>query len=303
MIKGGKMRSESKMFIILLSSLLFSGGFLSGAENTESPGKLAYKVMKTAESHKKNGDIYQASKIFLEAAMMYKKAIAAEPDNRGYKTNYKYCLGTRGYIQIKKGDGLMKEKKFGEAAKYFSWAGKAYEYALKELPNERNFKTNLVYAQYHGGTANFENLIGNKGEAPLLKIDDFKGGIIDLSSFKGKVVLLEFWAGWCPSCKKSMPTLEKLYKELSSKGLEVIAIAMDKDKTWRKYGSEKKAGEISELYSFKFGWGDKSVSNAYGNFNSIPTIVLVDRKGSLFKKVSSNERSEENLRRLIRSLL
>jgi len=297
------MRFRSILFIILSISLLYSGGFLSGAEDSSNPGKLAYKVMKTAESHKRSGDVYQASKIFLEAAMMYKKAISVEPENRGFKTNYKYCLGTRGYIQIKKGDTLLKDKKFGEAAKHFIWAAKAYEYALKELPNERNFKTNLEYARYHGGTANFEHLMGKKGEAPILKIDNFNGGKIDLAALKGKVVLLEFWAGWCPSCKKSMPTLEKLFNELSPKGFEIIAVAMDKDKTWKKYGSEKKAAELSKLYSFKFGWGDKSVSNAYGNFNSIPTIIIVDKKGNLFKKVSSSERSEENLRKLIRSLL
>ncbi|MEN8222189.1 MAG: TlpA disulfide reductase family protein [Acidobacteriota bacterium] len=291
------------LFVVLSISILFSQGFTSGTENSDDPGKLAYKVMKTAESFKRKGDVYQAGKIFLEAAMMYKKAIAGEPDNRGYKTNFKYCLGTRGYIQIKKGGDLLKEKKYGEAAKYFNWAAGAYEYALTELPGERNFRTNLEYAQYHGGTANFEYQIGKKGKAPGLKIENFKGGKIDLVALKGKVVLLEFWAGWCPSCKKSMPILEKLYKKLSPKGLEIIAVAMDKDKTWKKYGSEKKAVELSKLYSFKFGWGDKSVSNAYGNFNSVPTIILVDKKGHLFKKVSSDERSEEKLTKLIKSLL
>ncbi len=297
------MRSRSILFIILSISLLFTGVYLSGAEDSESPGKLAYKVMQSAESLKKNGDVYKAGKIFLEAAMMYKKAIAAEPENRGYKTNFKYCLGTRGYIQIKKADTLLKEKKFAEAAKYFAWAAGAYEYALKELPGERNFKANLEYAQYHGGTANFEYQMGKGGKAPSLKIEDFKGGEVDLADLKGKVVLLEFWTGWCPSCKKSMPVLEKLFREFSSKGLEVIAVAMDKDKTWKKYGSDKKAVETSKLYSFKFGWGDKSVSNAYGNFNSVPTIILVDKKGNLFKKVSSSERSGDNLRKLVISLL
>jgi len=294
-----------KCFISLLIIFLFAIVNIDNlkAEGSESPGKLAYKVMKTAESHKRKGEIYEAGKVFLESAMMYKRAIKSEPDNRGYKTNFKYCLGTRGYIHIKEGQTMIKEKKFGEAAKYFKWAADAYKYALKELPGERNFRTNLEFAQYHGGTANFEYQLGNQGKAPGLKIENFNGSKIDLADHIGKVVLLEFWAGWCPSCKKSLPKLEKLYKEFSSKGFEVIAVAMDKDKTWKKYGSDKKAVETSKQYSYKFGWGDKSVSNAYGNFNSIPTIILIDRKGNLYKKVSSNDQSEDNLKKLIISLL
>ncbi|MCK5004801.1 MAG: TlpA family protein disulfide reductase [Candidatus Aminicenantes bacterium] len=288
--------------LIIFLFVIVNVGLLK-AEESESPGKLAYKVMKTAESHKSKGEIYEAGKVFLESAMMYKRAIKSEPDNRGYKTNFKYCLGTRGYIHIKKGQSMIKEKKFGEAAKYFKWAADAYKYALKELPGERNFKTNLEFAQYHGGTANFEYQLGNQGKAPDLKIENFNGGKIDLADLQGKAVLLEFWAGWCPSCKKSLPKLEKLYKELSSKGFEIIAVAMDKNKTWKKYGSDKKAIESSKQYSFLFGWGDKSVSNAYGNFNSVPTIILIDKRGNLYKKVSSNDQSEENLRKLIKSLL
>ncbi len=273
------------------------------AKDNDKPGKLAYKVMKTAESHKRNGEIYKAGKIFLEAAMMYKQAIRSDPNNGGYKTNFKYCLGTRGFIHIKEAQTLFKKKKYGEAAKFFKWAADAYKYALKELPEENNFKTNLEYAQHHGGTANFENQLSKRGPAPNLKIESFNGKTIDITDMKGKVILLEFWAGWCPSCKKSMPILRDIHKKLSSKGLEVIAIAMDKDKTWKKYGSEKKALEIAKEFNFKFGWGDKSVSNAYGNFNSVPTIVLIDKKGNLFKKVPLKDRSKDNLLKLVKSLL
>ena len=114
------MKFRNIMLVVLTSSILISHGFITGAENSDDPGKLAYKVMQSAESFKKKGDVYQAGKIFLEAAMMYKKAIADKPDNRGYKTNFKFCLGTRGYIQIKKGDIYLKEKNYGEAAKYFT---------------------------------------------------------------------------------------------------------------------------------------------------------------------------------------
>jgi len=282
--------------LFLLPAMRISG-------SSDDPGKLAYKVMQSADQLKRKGEVYEAGKIFLEAAMMYKKAIAAQPDNRGYKTNFKYCLGTRGYIQIKKGDALLKEKKFGEAAKHFKWAVDAYTYALKELPGERNFKTNLQYAKYHGGTANFESLLARKGPAPELKIENFNGGRIDLGNLKGKVVLVQFWTGWCPTCKKSMPVLENLHNTFSSKGLEIIAVAMDRDKTWKKYGSDKKALETSKQHSFRFGWGDEDISMAWGNFNSVPTVILVDKKGNLVEKVPSDQRSGAELSRRIRALL
>ncbi len=293
------------LFIIVFISILLIGAnlFSSDVEDGYDPGKLAYNVMKVADSHKIKGEIYKAGKVFLEAATLYKKALESEPDNKGYKINFKYCLGTRGFIQIKEGQKLLKNKKFGDAAKYFKWAIDSYKYALKELPNERGFKTNLNYAEYHGGIANFRNLLSVNGKAPDFTIDGFKGGKIDLKNFKGKVILIEFWAGWCPSCKKSMPKLEKLYKRLNSKGFEVIAIAMDKKKTWKKYNSDKKAIETAKLYSFHFGWGDDSTANKYGNFNSIPTVILIDKKGNLIKKVPYKDQSEENLSKLIKSYL
>ena len=299
------MRAD-RFFIYLFTLILtitVSNTILNGDEGENDPGKLAYKVMQSADQLKKKGDVYEAGKIFLEAAMMYKRAIAGDPDNRGYRTNFKYCLGTRGYIQIQKGQDLLKQKKYSEAAKYFKWAEEAYKYALTELPDERNFRTNLEYAQYHGGTAYFESQLSTKGKAPELIIDGFSGNKLSLSDMRGKVVLLEFWTGWCPSCKKSMPVLQSLHKSLSPKGLEIIAVAMDRDKTWKKSGSEKKAIETSKAYGFKFGWGDTAVSHAYGNFNSVPTMVLIDKKGNLFMKVSYDDQTEENLGRLVRSLL
>ena len=171
------------------------------------------------------------------------------------------------------------------------------------MPGERNFKTNLQYAKYHGGSADFEHRLSQQGKAPGLKIEGFNGRTVDLGSMKGKVVLVEFWAGWCPSCKRSMPVLEKLYKSFSSKGFEILAVAMDRDKTWRKYGSEKKALELSKSYSFTFGWGDSDISMAWGNFNAVPTVILIDKKGNVYKKVASDSRSEAELSKMIQALL
>lgn len=303
MVTEEGMKSFKILFIVLILFMITLNLRTLNAETEDDPGKLAYKVMKTAESHKRKGEIYEAGKVYLEAAMMYKKALKEHPDERSFKTNFKYCLGTRGYIQIQKAQELLKEKKFGEAAGFFKWAADAYRLALKELPGTRNFKTNLEYAEYHGGTANFEHLLKTNGKAPILKIESFSGKQIDLGKLRGKVVLLEFWAGWCPSSRESMPLLSDLYKKFSSENFEIIAVAMCRDKTWGKYGSDKKAVETAKTYTFKFGWGDKKISNLYGNFSSVPTVIIVDKEGNLYKKISTGERTEENLTTIIKSLL
>lgn len=64
-------------------------------------------------------------------------------------------------------------------------------------------------------------------KAPTFVLKDIKGGQKGLADFKDKVILLNFWATWCPNCREEMPSLEKLWKKYRSKGLVVIAISVD----------------------------------------------------------------------------
>lgn len=299
------MNTKYSTIIFLLSVFLITGSIsgLLAEEKSSDPGKLAYKIMKMADSHKQKGEIKEAEKIYMEAASIYKKAIEDDPGNKAYKTNYKYCLGKRGFMQIKHAQKLFKEKNFKEAAKYYQGAENSYKYALLKLPGEKNFDTNMKYARYHGGTANFEYLLKSNGKTPSFELEGFSGKKITSESLEGNVILIEFWAGWCPSCKKSMLTLQKLHKKYFLKGLTVLAVAMDSIKTWKKSGSEKKAVETSKNHNFGFAWGTEKTYIDYGNFNSVPTILLIDKKGNIFKKVISEERDEENLAKLIETLL
>jgi peroxiredoxin len=69
-----------------------------------------------------------------------------------------------------------------------------------------------------------------KGEAaPALALPSLAGGSVDLASLRGKVVVLNFWATWCPPCVAEMPSLERLHKALSPEGLAVVAVSTDED--------------------------------------------------------------------------
>lgn len=66
-------------------------------------------------------------------------------------------------------------------------------------------------------------------DAQLVRLSDGKS--VALSSFKGKVVLLNFWASWCEACMAEMPSMNKLYEELKGEGLEILAVNVDENPT------------------------------------------------------------------------
>jgi peroxiredoxin len=114
--------------------------------------------------------------------------------------------------------------------------------------------------------------------APEISLPDSKDSIINLSSLKGKVVLIDFWASWCRPCRAAIPSVVKLYDKYRSKGLEVYGISIDEKKNaWLK---AVKQDNISYLQvNDKAGWYAK-VTLVYG-VNEIPATFLLDKKGEI----------------------
>jgi cytochrome c biogenesis protein CcmG/thiol:disulfide interchange protein DsbE len=82
----------------------------------------------------------------------------------------------------------------------------------------------------------YVHLAENKGyalkagtEAPGFRLPSLAGGEVDLASQRGKVVVLNFWATWCPPCVAEMPSLERLHRALTSEGLSVVTVSTDED--------------------------------------------------------------------------
>jgi peroxiredoxin len=115
-------------------------------------------------------------------------------------------------------------------------------------------------------------------KAADFSLKDPRGGAVSLSSMRGKVVLLNFWATWCPPCISEMPSLNKLYQELRPRGFEVVAVSLDKSaENVREYVSKK---------GFKFLVlidESNTVSRRYKVF-STPTTFLIDRKGNIVER-------------------
>ncbi len=120
--------------------------------------------------------------------------------------------------------------------------------------------------------------IGIGKTAKDFTVETISGKKFTLSEQKGKVILLQFWASWCPGCREEMPNVKRCYEEFKDKGFDVIGISLDNNKeNMMKY--LEGVGVKWEISFSGKGWDDDIVK-LYG-VNSIPSLWLVDRKGIL----------------------
>jgi peroxiredoxin len=116
-------------------------------------------------------------------------------------------------------------------------------------------------------------------DAPEITLNDANGKAINLSSLKGKVVVLSFWASWCPGCRASNPELVKLYNNYKSKGLEVYSVSLDTDKAaWQKAVKDDGLIWTNHVTDLKK-WSSKPVTDY--NVQSTPYKVLIDKNGKI----------------------
>lgn len=136
-------------------------------------------------------------------------------------------------------------------------------------------------------------------EAPVFTLEQLDGHSVSLVDLRGQVVLLDFWASWCGPCRASFPWVKEFYKKYHGKGVEILGISIDNDKTaW------KKAVEVEGLP-----WlhvrdeklpGGKRMASALYDVEGIPHFVLLDREGKL---VASGHFDQEELEVLVDKLL
>lgn len=129
--------------------------------------------------------------------------------------------------------------------------------------------------------------------ADVMKVRDLDGKDISVADYKGKVVLLDFWAVWCGPCMKEMPNVIKLYEEMHEKGFEVIGLSFDTkdgEKGLRDTIAGKgKVGVMPWRQVYDGGYWQSGMAKRYG-VNSIPKTVLIDADG---KVVAEGLRGEE----------
>ena len=112
--------------------------------------------------------------------------------------------------------------------------------------------------------------------APEFELKDADGKTVRLSDYKGKVVLLDFWATWCGPCKIEIPWFIEFERTYKDKGFSVIGVSMDEE------GWTAVKPFISELaINYRILQGSDSLAQLYGGVDALPTTFLIDRSGRI----------------------
>ena len=135
--------------------------------------------------------------------------------------------------------------------------------------------------------------------APDFELTSLDGKRVKLSDYRGKAVLLNFWATWCSPCKVEMPWFVDLQKKYGNDGLVVLGVAMDDTET------SKIAQFTSEMgVNYPVLLGTDKVSEDYGNVEYLPTSFYIDREGKLIGKgtgLLGRKEIEQNVQKALAS--
>ena len=126
------------------------------------------------------------------------------------------------------------------------------------------------------GIQKVANTEQKKEAAPAWTLKGLDGKEVKLSDFKGKTVLLNFWATWCPPCRNEIPTLIALQKEHAGKGLVVIGVSMVQQ------GPDVVKPFVNRMkMEYPIVMGSMETAIAYGGVQYLPTTFLIDREGNV----------------------
>jgi len=130
--------------------------------------------------------------------------------------------------------------------------------------------------------------------APDFSVRDLKGNPLSLSSYKGKVLVLNFWATWCAPCREEIPDFIEAYKSLQGLGLEILGISVDRVPGERLREWTEKAG-----MNYPVAMATRSIIEDYQPGDYIPATIIIDRLGRIRYR-SSGLMDKDTLVRLFR---
>lgn len=168
----------------------------------------------------------------------------------------------------------------------FAWAGWAnWEYRKQAAERRLASGAEGVYAPGPAGTIEYLSPLVGK-PAPSFSLEDLEGKKVSLASYRGKAVLLNFWATWCTPCKIETPWLVELRNQYAPQGFEILGISADDfDMDNPQKLSEEKQGVARFVARQHIPYpvlidGD-ALSQPYGGLDSLPTSFFIDRKGTV----------------------
>ncbi|HEY5465077.1 MAG TPA: TlpA disulfide reductase family protein [Hanamia sp.] len=170
---------------------------------------------------------------------------------------------------------------------------------LEEIYNSLNNKDNY-YAQ---SILNYSKVLvartktGIGFQAPYFNITDSKNREITNETFKGKYLLIDFWASWCKGCREENPYLVKAYKKFSAKGFEMVSISVDMNK--QDWEDAIKKDNLSWIQACDLKSSDHNVISRDFGIVIIPTNFLIDKEGKIVAKDLMDENIEKELQKYL----
>jgi peroxiredoxin len=134
----------------------------------------------------------------------------------------------------------------------------------------------LLIAGFLAGCSKKPVVATNRKAAPDFTLKDADGKNVRLSDYRGKVVLLDFWATWCGPCRIEIPWFTDLEQRKKDKGFAVVGVSMDDDgwKVVKPFVAEMKM-------NYRVVLGNDDIAKNYGGLDALPTTFLIDREGKI----------------------